>query len=66
WEWCLNKYDNPMDVSVDNTDERRVLRGGAWYSEADRSRCAIRDWDDPWSGYYDRGFRCCATDSLSF
>lgn len=34
WEWCLSNYDSPaLDVRKENlqTDNRRVLRGGAWY-----------------------------------
>ncbi|MEW8438530.1 MAG: SUMF1/EgtB/PvdO family nonheme iron enzyme, partial [Candidatus Thiodiazotropha taylori] len=29
WEWCLNKYGNPEDTTIDISDDNRVLRGGA-------------------------------------
>ena len=28
-EWCLNKYDNPDDIRIDQSGQR-VVRGGAW------------------------------------
>lgn len=54
WEW--------MEV-WDKKDKYRVLRGGSWYDDKVRSRCAFRDAGDPWDGYFDRGFRCCAAPS---
>ncbi|MGF1614263.1 MAG: SUMF1/EgtB/PvdO family nonheme iron enzyme [Gammaproteobacteria bacterium] len=28
WEWCLNKYDDPMDTDLGGEDSR-VVRGGS-------------------------------------
>jgi len=41
WEFCLNKFDKPDDLSLGGTD-RRVLRGGSHYSSAVRSSVAAR------------------------
>jgi hypothetical protein len=30
FEWCLNKFDKPEITDKDETDDTRVLRGGAW------------------------------------
>ncbi|MCA9962797.1 MAG: formylglycine-generating enzyme family protein [Anaerolineales bacterium] len=32
WEWCLNKYGNPTDVTIDQSKVLRALRGGSWGS----------------------------------
>jgi len=37
WEWCLNKYDEPDDVSTEGED-LRSLRGGSWYDLQDHVR----------------------------
>jgi hypothetical protein len=39
WEWCLNKFDTPSDVSAGG-DARRVVRGGSWND--DRHARALR------------------------
>ncbi len=44
WEYCLNKYDNPDDLSLGGND-RRALRGGSWYSNAERASVAARSVD---------------------
>jgi formylglycine-generating enzyme required for sulfatase activity len=61
WEWCQTKWRNSYDAPEDSSPggrDRRVLRGGAWYSDADGVRCAYRYGDDPDNrgGYF--GFRC--------
>jgi hypothetical protein len=40
-EWCLNKHDEPKDVSLSG-DTSRVLRGGSWCHDRGLSRCAAR------------------------
>ncbi|HNE41269.1 SUMF1/EgtB/PvdO family nonheme iron enzyme [Accumulibacter sp.] len=49
WEWCLNAYDTPKDVSEDG-DARRVVRGGSWLNLRGLARCAYR-------GPYHPGYR---------
>lgn len=41
WEWCLNKYQEPDDLSLGGTDQR-VLRGGSWYYNSVGSSVAAR------------------------
>ena len=64
WEWCtdgLRDYAaEPIQdpAGPDEDGARRVLRGGAWYSEARSCRSADRYAHDPGYRYYDLGFRC--------
>ena len=46
WEWCLNQYDKPNDLS-EGGDARRVVRGGSWDLNRDFARCAFRNVCDP-------------------
>jgi formylglycine-generating enzyme required for sulfatase activity len=46
WEWCLNKFDSPHDVTPGG-DARRVVRGGSWHFFRDLARCASRLVLDP-------------------
>ena len=61
WEWCVTKwrgsYEGKPDDAVEG-NERRVLRGGAWWDDANTVRCVSRFWYDPWGGNHSRGFRC--------
>jgi len=41
WEYCLNKYDKPDDLSLGGSD-RRTLRGGSWYTGAGGASVAAR------------------------
>jgi formylglycine-generating enzyme required for sulfatase activity len=50
WQWCQDYYGPYEDLkvkdplrSVRNAEERFVLRGGSWYSEAKSCRAASRD-----------------------
>lgn len=61
WEWCVTKwrasYETEPDDSPDGSGSR-VLRGGAYYSDADAVRCASRDRLPPDYGTLYYGFRC--------
>jgi formylglycine-generating enzyme required for sulfatase activity len=54
-EWCQDKW---WEHVFDN--RRRVLRGGSWYSNADRCRSERRYCDSPDSRYDAYGFRLVA------
>jgi formylglycine-generating enzyme required for sulfatase activity len=60
WEWCLTKwrgsYEEPADESPEG-DVPRVVRGGSWFDDQGRVRCAYRDGYDPGDRYDSRGFR---------
>lgn len=69
WEWCQDRYDadyyahsprvNPVcNKPVIHYDAHRVLRGGSWYSGADRARCAARYDRFPQMRRRHIGFRC--------
>jgi formylglycine-generating enzyme required for sulfatase activity len=49
WQWCADCYDKKYYNSSDNKDPQnilktnaRVLRGGSWYTDAERCRSASR------------------------
>jgi energy-coupling factor transporter ATP-binding protein EcfA2 len=58
WEWCLNKYGEPSNVSLSGTNIR-VLRGGSWNFNQDLARAASRYSDLPHERNYFSGFRVC-------
>ncbi|MCP4423219.1 MAG: formylglycine-generating enzyme family protein, partial [Chloroflexi bacterium] len=57
WEWQRNKYETPEDDQIDESDARRVLRGGSWGDDQYDARAACRDHDFPDDRYGDSGFR---------
>lgn len=60
WEWCLNKYDDPTTqeaLSVDESYERRVIRGGSCYNGPQYLRVLTRDRYSPDNRYPSFGFR---------
>jgi formylglycine-generating enzyme required for sulfatase activity len=64
WEWCRTKWREDYTSAADERlegDAMRVLRGGSFYQDAQRVRCAVRYWDSP--GYRIRyiGFRVVAS-----
>ncbi|MCP4423015.1 MAG: formylglycine-generating enzyme family protein, partial [Chloroflexi bacterium] len=65
WEWQRNKYDNPEDEQIDDSNAWRVLRGGSWVSFARSARAAARGDYTPDSLYDSIGFRVAARRSPS-
>lgn len=57
WEWCRNKYDEPDADQVDESTDRRVLRGGSWVLDARLARAAGRNNYTPDSRGDSVGFR---------
>lgn len=57
WEWCLNKYENPEDTTIDQSNARRVLHGGSWLNLDYGDRTASRNYRTPDFRNYDVGFR---------
>ena len=47
WEWCLNKYESPANIEVDENGDYRTLRGGSFNGTTDDVRCAFRGWNHP-------------------
>jgi formylglycine-generating enzyme required for sulfatase activity len=68
WEWCADWFDSGYYTSDAQDDPSgaesagsRVIRGGGWYSEADRCRAAARDSFTPTHRFNDIGFRVVCT-----
>ena len=58
WEWCLNKYENPDIVDVDQSGDFRTLRGGSWGDDDSRYyRVAVRDRGSPYDRFNSTGVR---------
>ena len=74
WEWCQDHWHSsykgaPTDGSAwieGGSSERRILRGGSWYSIPGFCRSAYRLSYGPGNGDYDDGFRvvCSAPRTL--
>ncbi|MBF0614468.1 MAG: formylglycine-generating enzyme family protein [Magnetococcales bacterium] len=65
WEWCQDTQNKtyigaPVDGTawIDEADEQRVLRGGAWTSNARYVRSSDRYWDHQSHHNHNVGFRC--------
>jgi formylglycine-generating enzyme required for sulfatase activity len=67
WEWCRDYYGsydkievkpNPIQL-IQQSEDRRVLRGGAWLSNARDCRASLRSGDSPGSANFNVGFRVC-------
>ncbi|NDJ61142.1 MAG: SUMF1/EgtB/PvdO family nonheme iron enzyme, partial [Chloroflexi bacterium] len=56
WEWCLNEYDRPENISLSG-DNNRVLRGGSWNYDRLDARAAYRYGHFPAARYDSFGFR---------
>jgi formylglycine-generating enzyme required for sulfatase activity/uncharacterized caspase-like protein len=66
WEWCLDGWNDsyqgaPTDGTMwEQTNERKVLRGGSWLNVPSNCRAANRDHDARDNRYYNLiGFRVC-------
>jgi formylglycine-generating enzyme required for sulfatase activity len=64
WQWCADWFDEKAYSSHPVTDptgprqgQSRVLRGGSWYSHADRCRAAFRGANLPNTRFSFVGFR---------
>jgi len=56
WEWCLNEWSNPDQISRGGS-ESRVLRGGSWYNYQVYARAVYRHSNLPSYRYDNFGFR---------
>ena len=43
WEWCEDEYRRVYSRTGTSDSSARVLRGGAWYSNAERLRSPFRN-----------------------
>jgi formylglycine-generating enzyme required for sulfatase activity len=67
WEWTSDWYAPYDDRATANIDphgpasgEKRVIRGGSWYFDADSARCALRYTHAPRDKGFSLGFRVAA------
>jgi formylglycine-generating enzyme required for sulfatase activity len=67
WEWTADWYGPYTDNSSGNIDPRgaptgdkRVIRGGSWYFDANSARCALRYTHAPADKGFSLGFRVAA------
>jgi formylglycine-generating enzyme required for sulfatase activity len=67
WEWTSDWYAPYSDQAAANIDphggaaaEKRVIRGGSWYFDADSARCALRYTHRPQDKGFSLGFRLAA------
>ncbi|MCB1821006.1 MAG: SUMF1/EgtB/PvdO family nonheme iron enzyme, partial [Candidatus Competibacteraceae bacterium] len=63
WEWCLNEYDQPRNVTPTG-DARRVVRGGAWNDYRSDARAASRIDDAPGGRGNFIGFRLACSSPI--
>jgi formylglycine-generating enzyme required for sulfatase activity len=57
WEWCQNDYEKPEVLDGYSNAESKVLRGGAFRSHQLNAAAASRNYLNPSSRNYHRGFR---------
>ncbi|MGE5243202.1 MAG: formylglycine-generating enzyme family protein [Betaproteobacteria bacterium] len=65
WEWTADWYGPyPAGPAADptgpRTGEKRVIRGGSWYFDANSARCALRYTHAPQDRGFSLGFRVAA------
>ncbi len=66
WEWCLNPYDNPVELQLDNPSEFRVMRGGAWSLPGSYARAAFQYYFHSHGRNSDIGLRVLCSPPSSF
>ncbi|MCA9999191.1 MAG: SUMF1/EgtB/PvdO family nonheme iron enzyme, partial [Anaerolineales bacterium] len=57
WEWCRNKYSDMRDGEIDESQARRVLRGGSWFDYHYSARAVARNHARPIGRPTSLGFR---------
>ncbi len=57
YEWCQNEHSNPKIMIVNNSINRRALRGGAFFRSTRYVACAMRGNDNPFLEGSRVGFR---------
>ena len=67
WEWTADWYAPYAESSSENIDphgppsgEKRVIRGGSWYFDANSARCGLRYTHAPKDKGFSLGFRVAA------
>ena len=67
WEWTADWYGAYADGATANIDprgpasgEKRVIRGGSWYFDANSARCGLRYTHAPQDRGFSLGFRVAA------
>jgi formylglycine-generating enzyme required for sulfatase activity len=67
WEWTADRYGAYAEDASANIDphgpasgEKRVIRGGSWYFDANSARCALRYTHAPEDRGFSLGFRLAA------
>jgi formylglycine-generating enzyme required for sulfatase activity len=67
WEWTSDWYGPYRDASSENIDphgppssDKRVIRGGSWYFDANSTRCGLRYTHAPSDKGFSLGFRLAA------
>jgi len=67
WEWTSDWYGPYQESDAENIDPRgpqagqkRVIRGGSWYFDANSARCALRYTHTPTDKGFSLGFRLAA------
>jgi len=67
WEWTADWYAPYPELSFANIDphgpesgEKRVIRGGSWYFDANSARCGLRYTHAPQDKGFSLGFRVAA------
>ena len=67
WEWTSDWYGPYAESAAANIDphgtpsgEKRVIRGGSWFFDANSARCALRNTHAPQDKGFSLGFRVAA------
>ncbi|PUB76297.1 MAG: hypothetical protein DBP03_04870 [gamma proteobacterium symbiont of Ctena orbiculata] len=65
WEWCLTKYNDPENNTIDDKRAYRVLRGGSWVGAPANASATRRGWDLPHHRNQGQGFRIVCTSPIN-